>query len=128
MQLQHKIAVITGVSKGIGYAVTQQLLSEGAIVFGLGQNQGETTHPNFTFIPCDVRQPTNVETAFKSILQQTNNTIHILINNAGLGYFGFLEDTTYEQWNDMQQTNVNGIFYCCKQALPIMKKMQVLFQ
>lgn len=122
MQLQHKIAVITGVSKGIGYAVTQQLLSEGAIVFGLGQNKGDKIHPNFTFIPCDVRQPASVETAFKTILQQTNNTIHVLINNAGLGYFGFLEDTTYEQWNDMQQTNVNGIFYCCKQTLPVMKQ------
>lgn len=124
MNIQDKVAVITGVSKGIGYHTAKQLLDKGARVFGLGRNNNDLQHPAYTFISCDVRDHQSVEAAFARVFEQTNNTIHILLNNAGLGYFGYLEDTTYEQWNEMSQTNVNGIFYCCKQALPVMKKQQ----
>ena len=114
--------MVTGVSKGIGYETCLQLLEKGAIVFGLGRNNN-ITHPNFTFIPCDVREFVSVELAFKQILSK-HDSIDILLNNAGLGYFGMLEDTSIEQWNEMYQTNVNGIFHCCKMALPVMKKNQ----
>jgi NADP-dependent 3-hydroxy acid dehydrogenase YdfG len=124
MDLNNKIAVITGVSKGIGQATALQLLAQGCRVFGLGRNN-TITHPNFTFITCDIRNPKQVEEAFNTIYNYTQNQIHILINNAGLGYFGSLEDMPYEQWNEMFETNVNGIFYCCKNALPLMKKNQV---
>lgn len=123
MELPNKIAVITGVSKGIGHATAVQLLAQGCTVFGLGRNNS-ITHPNYTFITCDIRDAKQVERAFTSIYQHTQNQLHILINNAGLGYFGMLEDMPYEQWNEMFETNVNGIFYCCKQALPVMKKNQ----
>ncbi len=124
MDLLNKIAVVTGVSKGIGYHTALQLLNSGAKVFGLGRGN-VIEHKNYTFIPCDVRNVTAVETAFEQIFASSNNQIHILVNNAGLGYFGMLEDTTYQQWDDMFNTNVNGIFYCCKQALPAMKKQQI---
>ncbi len=124
MELTDKIAVITGVSKGIGYHTAKLLLEKGTLVFGLGRNKNDISHPNYTFIPCDVRQLHDVEQAFKTILAKTNNQLHILVNNAGLGYFGFLEDMPIEQWDEMQQTNVNGVFYCCKQTLPIMKQQQ----
>jgi NADP-dependent 3-hydroxy acid dehydrogenase YdfG len=124
MDLNNKIAVITGVSKGIGQATALQLLAQGCRVFGLGRNN-TITHPNFTFITCDIRNPKQVEESFNSLFTNTQNQIHILINNAGLGYFGSLEDMPYEQWNEMFETNVNGIFYCCKNALPVMKKNQV---
>ena len=124
MDLNNKIAVITGVSKGIGQATALQLLAQGCRVFGLGRNN-TITHPNFTFITCDIRNPKQVEEAFNTTYNYTQNQIHILINNAGLGYFGSLEDMPYEQWNEMFETNVNGIFYCCKNALPLMKKNKV---
>ncbi len=124
MDLKNKIAVITGVSKGIGHATALQLLEAGSTVFGLGRNNN-ISHPNYTFITCNVSNAQQVENAFKSIYQSTNNQIHILINNAGLGYFGMLEDVPYEQWDEMFGTNVNGIFYCCKNALPAMKKNQM---
>jgi NADP-dependent 3-hydroxy acid dehydrogenase YdfG len=46
------------------------------------------------------------------------------MNNAGLGYFGFLEDISYEQWDELFDTNVKGLFHCTKMALPQMKKQQ----
>lgn len=124
MELKDKIAVVTGVSKGIGHATAQQLLHEGAIVFGLGRNNS-IQHPNYTFINCDVRSSANVEQAFKQVYAASQNQVHILLNNAGLGYFGMLEDISYDQWDELYQTNVNGIFYCCKQVLPVMKQQQL---
>ncbi len=124
MDIQNKIVVITGVSKGIGYYTAKALLEKGAIVFGLGRNNNDIEHLNFHFINCDVRNFDLVESAFKEVFLKTDNQIHILLNNAGLGYFGFLEDTTLEQWHEIFETNVNGVFYCCKMVLPVMKKNQ----
>jgi NAD(P)-dependent dehydrogenase (short-subunit alcohol dehydrogenase family) len=123
MDITNKIAVITGVSKGIGLSTAKALLDKGAKVFGLGRNN-VIEHANYTFIPCDVRNYEAVKSAFETVYKQTGRQIHILLNNAGLGYFGMLEETPLEQWNEMFETNVNGTFYCCKEALPVMKEQQ----
>lgn len=125
MNLQNKIAVVTGVSKGIGKAVCKKLIENGAKVFGLGRNNNDIIDSNYTFINCDVRSFDSVQNAFSQIFAASNQTIDILINNAGLGYFGFLEDMPVEQFHEMQETNVNGIFYCCKMALPKMKEKEM---
>lgn len=124
MELNEKIAVITGVSKGIGKAVCELLLANNMKVFGLGKSNNNIIHPNYTFITCNVRNFENVQNAFNQILTITGNRLDILVNNAGLGYFGFLENMLVEQFQEMQETNVNGIFYCCKMALPVMKQQQ----
>lgn len=122
MDIKNKIAVVTGVSKGIGESLCRQLLSEGCQVFGLGRNNFECQDSNYTFIPTDVRSVQSVEEAFKTILRMSDNQIHILINNAGLGYFGQVEDLPLEEWDQMWQTNVNGMFYCTRLAVPVMKQ------
>lgn len=121
MNLEGKIAVVTGVSKGIGYALCNALLQKGARVYGLGRTN-HLSHENYKFIFCDVRQFDLVQEAFETIFKETNNRVDILINNAGLGYFGYLEDMPLENWHQMFDTNVNGMFYCIKQALPVMKQ------
>ena len=121
MELKNKIAVVTGVSKGIGLELVKKLLEEGAKVYGLGRNNS-LQHPNFTFIPTDVRKIEEVNAAFDQILDQNNHQVHVLVNNAGLGYFGYLEDMPVEQWHEMFDTNVNGIFYCTRRVLEPMKK------
>ncbi len=125
MDLKNKIAVVTGVSKGIGEALCRQLLNEGAIVYGLGRNNFGSEHPNYHFISTDVRDYASVEAAFQSILSGSNQQIHVLINNAGLGYFGNVEDLPLEQWDTMMQTNVNGMFYCTRLAVPVMKQQGI---
>ncbi|MES2618901.1 MAG: SDR family NAD(P)-dependent oxidoreductase [Bacteroidota bacterium] len=121
MDLKNKYAVVTGVSKGIGEAMVKGLLAEGVIVFGLGRNPWPHQHTNFTFIQCDVQQYPEVEKAFTQILQATNQQLHILLNNAGLGYFGNVEDLPLSEWHEMTRTNVDAMFYCTRLAVPVMK-------
>jgi NADP-dependent 3-hydroxy acid dehydrogenase YdfG len=123
MNLAGKIAVITGVSKGIGLAVANALLQKQCVVYGLGRSNAEINHLDFHFVKTDVRHAEEVRNAIKQITSEQPR-IDILINNAGLGYFGFLDDISDEQWHEMFQTNVDGMFYCCKAVLPHMKKNQ----
>lgn len=122
MDLKGKIAVVTGVSKGIGESLCRQLLSEGCIVYGLGRNDFDSDSVNYTFIPTDVRKNEEVEKAFKQILEKHDHMLDILVNNAGLGYFGLVEDLPLEEWETMMQTNVSGMFYCTRLAVPAMKR------
>ncbi|MCA0427712.1 MAG: SDR family oxidoreductase [Bacteroidetes bacterium] len=124
MELAGKIAVITGVSKGIGFELASQLLEKGCKVYGLGRNSNPALmHSSFQFIETDVKQVASVKKAFAQIYGQQEE-IHILVNNAGLGYFGYLENMSDEQWDEMTQTNLNGMFYCCREVLPGMKKQK----
>ncbi len=122
MELNNRVAVVSGVSKGIGEAVCRLLLKNGCKVYGLGRNTFEDSHSGFTFIKTDVRNLDEVNSAFDSILAENNGRIDILINNAGLGYFGNVEDLPVNEWDEMMSTNVNGMFYCCRRAVPAMKK------
>lgn len=124
MELKNKTAVVTGVSKGIGEALCRQLLAEGCKVYGLGRNNFNTDHPNYTFIPTDVRSVEEVGKSFEQVLKASGGQLHILINNAGLGYFGNVEDLPLEEWDQMWQTNVNGLFYCTRLAVPVMKSQE----
>lgn len=121
MELKGKIAVVTGVSKGIGESMCRQLLDEGCTVYGLGRNTAQFDDKNYHFIHTDVRIYREVERAFEQILAE-NDQLHVLVNNAGLGYFGNVEDLSLEEWETMIQTNVNGMFYCTRLAVPVMKK------
>lgn len=123
MNLTDKVCVITGASSGIGKELAVQLLEKGAVVYGLSRRSPEINHPNFTFITTNVRSFDAVKDSFDEILKKSP-TVDVLINNAGLGYFGYIEDHTLEQWHEMFETNVNGIFYTSKLAVPMMKKQE----
>ena len=124
MELKSAICVVTGVSKGIGLALVKRLLDEGAIVYGLGRTQPDIENNNLTFIKTDVRDYSSVTNAISHVLQE-HSRIDVLVNNAGLGYFGKMEDHTIDQWHEMFETNVNGIFYTSKSVIPTMKEQAV---
>ncbi len=119
-----KTAIITGVSKGIGKALCGLLLSKNYKVAGIGQHKPDFDHQHLTFVKADVRNYIEVADAILQIKTIYNNQIDVLINNAGLGYFGNLEDMPIEQWHEMFDTNVDGIFYTCKEIIPVMKQQQ----
>ncbi len=124
MQLKDKTVVITGVSKGIGLALALQYLDEGAKVAGLGRNKPEIEHDNFHFIKTDVRSSSEVSEAFIALDNHWGKQIHIMVNNAGLGYFDPIEDVDLDQLHQMFETNVYSIFYTSKAVVPQMKSQQ----
>src|SRR5690606_18632783 len=121
MELKNKIAVVTGVSKGIGLEVVRLLLEKGATVAGWGRTKPEISHENFHFFACDVSVEEQVEKAYRATVGQLGYDIRILVNNAGFGVAGAFESMSSEDWRSMFDTNVHGIFYVSKRLISNMK-------
>lgn len=127
MDLKDKVAVVTGASSGIGRAFAHALAGRGARVFGLARREekledvrgelGERFHP----VVCDVSQEDDVQTAFETIRRE-GGRIDVLINNAGLGRFGKIEELPVEDWDVQVATNLRGVFLCTRAAVPQMKR------
>jgi NADP-dependent 3-hydroxy acid dehydrogenase YdfG len=124
MDLKGKLIIITGVSKGIGLATAQMLLDKNAIVAGWGRNAPELTNPDFHFFEADVQNQESLEKAYAQTTKKLGAEIFGLINNAGLGIAGKIEEISVEDWNTMFRTNVDGIFHCTRLVLPEMKRQE----
>lgn len=125
MDLSGKVAIITGVSKGIGLATAEALLARGAVVAGWGRTAPESLqHERFQFFECDIRSEIAVQEAFMNTQRELGLEIHVLVNNAGIGNFGPVDGFSSDDWHAMFDTNVHGLFYCTKAVLPQMKKQR----
>lgn len=123
MNLSGKVAIVTGVSTGIGRATAEALLARGAAVAGWGRTAPEgLSHDRFQFFECDVRDEHAVAEALTNTLRELGPELHVLVNNAGVGKFGTVDGFKSEDWHAMFDTNVNGLFYCTRAVLPAMKK------
>ena len=120
MILQDKYAVITGVRKGIGRATAELLLSKGCRVIGLGRNRPNIEHEDFYFFEIDVTDYKALQVVFDQINSTVSSEIDVLINNAGVGIFKRLVDMEPNEWQQMMDVNVTGIFNVTKMVLPSM--------
>src|SRR6478752_6908877 len=126
MNLNKRSAIVTGASLGIGLSLTEALIARGARVAGLARD-GERLQKVFerlgtAFLPlaCDVGELAQVERAVR-LAQQAFGAIDILINNAGVGRFGPVDELAKERWDESLAPTVSGLFYCTRQVVPIMK-------
>ena len=119
-----KKAIVTGVSRGIGRAVVSHLLERGCQVAGIGRNQPSFSDSRFHFAQADIQNEPAVQKAFNNAMTFLENRVDILVNNAGLGYYRLLEDITLDEWHQMINTNLNGMFYLTRLAVPRMKQQQ----
>jgi len=127
MEIEGKIAVVTGASSGLGAALAHALVAKGATVYGLARNleKLETLQKQLgkTFIPVkmDIANQKAIAVWVKKTFSDAKIP-NILINNAGAGYFNKIDELSLEQWHEMINTNLNGIFYITSKIVPLMKK------
>lgn len=123
MELQGKVAIVTGCSKGIGLATVLALLDSGVKVAGWSRTAPDLRHDNFKFYAVDVRDIDSVNDGYNATVKDFGEDIAILVNNAGLGYGALIEEMPVEEWIQMFETNVNGMFFCSQMVIPQMKAM-----
>jgi 3-oxoacyl-[acyl-carrier protein] reductase len=131
MNLKNKTAIVTGGTKGIGRAIAEALIGEGLTVCISARNQNEIdeavkqlsksqTGRAIGFV-CDVRVYDQVQTLINHVVKQLGG-LDILVNNAGIGSFETVQETSPEDFRATLETNLFGVFYCCHEAIPQMKK------
>lgn len=127
MDLLSKTAIVTGASSGIGTAFSKALLDKGASVYGLARSEDklqqlhDTFGDNFVPITMDVTDHDAVE----DWVERTFSDQHlpdVLVNNAGLGHFGNVDELPMDQWHKMINVNLNGIYYLSRLIVPLMKQ------
>jgi len=126
-----KAAVVTGSTKGIGRAIAEALLDQGARVCISARNEKElaaaateleAAHPKRVLARrCDVRRESDVQALFEET-DRAFGGVDILVNNAGVGFFRNLEEMSLEDWNSVIETNLTGVFLCSRAAIPRMRK------
>lgn len=129
MELTGKTAIVTGGTRGIGRAIGKSLVSAGAKVAITARNEKEIAGAvaklnelgNAAGYVCDVRDYDQVKSVFANIAKDFGG-VDILVNNAGIGIFAPVESMSVEDFRAVLETNVFGVFYCCHEAIPLMKQ------
>lgn len=126
--MSRKTALITGASRGIGKATALQFAKAGYdlhltcinninILTEYALSLEETYGIKCIAHQCDVSNPNDVKELFEGI-----SSLTVLVNNAGISFFGLLSDMNDEEWHKVISTNLYSVFYCCRNAVPIMLK------
>ena len=113
-----KVYIITGSSTGIGWALAEHFGKQGHKVYGLSRKLTES--PFFTCVPTDVTQKEQVDKAIAEVLSKENR-IDVLINNAGMGMVGAVEDSTQEDILNLFNLNLVGTVQMMTVVLPTMR-------
>ena len=129
--LTGRVAIVTGGSKGLGKAMAEGLASAGAAVVLVSRNEAEAQRvaeqiaTDFGTSAIGVQADVTNEREITAVVQQTIDElgkIDILINSAGINIRGSIEDLTYEEFRQVQDINVDGIWRFSKAVVPHMKE------
>lgn len=130
-RVEGKIAVVTGGALGIGRAICMELAKQGAkvAVTDIADAEGEEVVKaielaggNAKYWHVDTASEDSVRSAFTEIADVFGG-INILVNNAGIaGVNKPTHEISKEEWDKVINVNVNGVFYCTKHVIPVMKK------
>ena len=125
----NKVAIVTGAGTGIGKAAALALLADGYRVALAGRRRepllavaaASGAGERALVLPTDVAQPESVRALFDATVQAWGR-VDVLFNNAGVNAPGIpLEDLTLEQWKNVVDINLTGMFLCIQQAFRVMK-------
>ncbi len=124
MLLENKVAIITGGSRGIGKAVADGFIAQGAKVYAFDVIEPEVeTNDSYKFIKVDVTNPENVDEAVKTVIEEAGS-LDILVNNAGITRDTLMMRMKIEDWEKVLDINLKGAFICSKAVLRQMMKQR----
>lgn len=127
MKLKNKVALITGGSRGIGFATAKLFLEEGAIVIITSKNNEKIKNAkkelgNIEIISADITKELEVQKLIKTVIEKFGR-IDILVNNAGvLPKFKILHEISEKEWNETLDVNLTGQFRVTKYVIPYMQE------
>jgi len=126
--LKNKVAYITGGTKGIGFGVAQALLSQGMKVAISGRSQKSVDEALKDFnnvyvlgIVSDVAKMADEKNAISKIMEKWGQ-VDVVLANAGVGNFAPIDEMTDEEWHQMIDTNLSGVFHSLKASVEALKK------
>lgn len=118
-----KVVLITGASSGIGKAIGEFLFHKGFTVYGTSRNPEKITNSVFPLLALDVRSSESILQAVQKIIS-ISNRIDVVINNAGVGITGPIEETPTDEMRTNFETNFFGPIEVIKTVLPQMRKQK----
>jgi len=118
-----KVVLITGASSGIGKAIATFLSKKGFKVYGTSRNPKNTEDFSFELIALNVLKVATIQTAIDFILKEEGR-LDVLVNNAGMGITGSIEDTPTDEMRAVFNTNLFGAIDVMKAVLPQMRKQK----
>ena len=130
MTIDGKVAIVTGGTKGIGYAIAETLVTNGANVFICARDKSEMRRAVEDLSRsgraegevCDIRSEAQVRIMLEEC-ERIFGGVDILVNNAGIGYFSkTVEELSADEFRQTLETNLFGVFYACHYAIPMMKR------
>lgn len=130
MKLKDKVAIVTGAAKGIGWGIAKVFVEEGAkvVVVDWDEVEGPKTAAELgktgetLFVKCDVSNEDDVKAMIQKTIEKFGR-IDILVNDAGVGVYKSVLDTTSAEWDRCLDINLKGQFLCAKYAIPHMQKI-----
>jgi NAD(P)-dependent dehydrogenase (short-subunit alcohol dehydrogenase family) len=130
LDLRGRVGLVTGSTRGIGRAIAEELSKAGATVVVSGTREADVArivdemraegHSAYGSA-CDVRRYDEVE-ALMAFAAAEAGGLDILINNAGIGLFSPVSEMSPEDWDRVIDTNLTGVFYCSRAAIPHLLK------
>ena len=131
MDLKGKVGVVTGGTKGIGRAIAESLVREQLNVCISARKESEVEAAVDSLnklgggkaigVACDVRAHSQVKSLFERVAAELGG-VDVLVNNAGVGIFAPVAEMSPEDFRAVLETNLFGVFYCCHEAIPLMKQ------
>lgn len=123
MELNNKIAIVTGAAAGIGAAIARRFAREGAVVYGgdVAWTKAATDSAGVRMRPLDVSRPDQWTLLVEEILAD-HGGLDILVNNAGLvGSYESITDIEIDRWHNIIAVNQHGVFFGMRSAIPLMR-------
>lgn len=119
-RLEGKVAIVTGGGGGIGSAVVDRFLREGASVLAADLVAPEAAHDRLAFAKTDVSREDEVRAMVAAALERFGR-LDVLVNCAAIEIEKTIEETSEEDWDRCIGINLKGTFFCCKHALPALR-------